>query len=110
MSGVFALAKIFTIQKINTIIVDMETRMEKYRKYREEIRHMAEESFPQIKAKLSSSPQKMELEDDAPVGKNSPYYLYAKRLRKRTLILLGVFALFVVGFIVRFFLLQGRKA
>ncbi len=87
----------------------METRMEKYRKYREEIRHMAEESFPQAKAKLSASPQKVELEDDAPLGKNSPYYLYAKRLRKRTLILLGTFALLIVGFIVWFFLLQGRK-
>ncbi len=84
--------------------------MEKYQKYREEIRHMAEESFPQAKAKLSAPPQMAGLEDDGPVGKNSPYYLYAKRLRKRTLILLGAFVLFVVGFIVWFFLLQGRKA
>lgn len=88
----------------------METRMEKYQKYREEIRHMAEESFPQAKANLSASPRVAGLEDDGPVGKNSPYYLYAKRLRKRTLILLGVSVLFAVGFIVWFFLLQGRKA
>ena len=84
--------------------------MEKYRKYREEIRHMAEESFPQAKGKLSVSSSEIELDNDAPVGKNSPYYLYAKRLRKRTLILLVIFALFIVGFIVWFFLLQGRKA
>ncbi len=88
----------------------METRMEKYQKYRDEIRHMAEESFPQAKAKLSSSPQKMEIESESPAGKNSPYYLYARRLRKRTLILLGLFALCIIGFIVWFFLLQGRKA
>lgn len=80
--------------------------MERYRKYREEIRNTADESFPQ--AKGPSSLKRMDL-DDSPSGKNSPYHLYAKRLRKRTLILLGLFALFIVGFIVWFFLLQGRK-
>ncbi len=84
--------------------------MEKYRKYREEIRHMADESFPQAKAALSNPSPEIGLENEAPIGKNSPYYLYAKRLRKRTLILLGLFALLLVGFIVWFFLLQGRKA
>ncbi len=85
----------------------METRMERYRKYRDEIRNMADESFPQAK-KTPSFPEQPELDSD-PSGKNSPYYLYAKRLRKRTLILLGLFLLCVVGFIVWFFLLQGRK-
>ena len=81
--------------------------MERYRKYRDEIRNMAEESFPQAKSG-SPLPKGMEFDSD-PAGKNSPYHLYAKRLRKRTLILLGLFLLCAVGFIVWFFLLQGRK-
>ena len=87
----------------------METRMEKYRKYRDDIRHMADESFPQAKGKPSLLVSEEALKDDGPSGKNSPYYLYAKRLRKRTLILLCLFLLAAVGFVVWFFLLQGRK-
>ena len=95
----------------------METRMEKYRKFRDEIRHMADECFPQAE----ENPQLKELESRAPGAfvqqaiasqssdKNSPYRLYAKRIRKRNLVLLGFFLAALVGFIVWFLLLQGRK-
>ena len=89
----------------------METRMEKYRKFREEIRLMADESFPQSEGRVkTSSPSDALSEMSSVDGKNSPYHLYAKRLRKRTLIVLGLFFLALIGFAVWFFLLQGRKA
>ncbi|HBS02289.1 MAG TPA: hypothetical protein DEA63_00230 [Firmicutes bacterium] len=95
----------------------METRMEKYRKFRDEIRHMADECFPQAE----ENPQLKELGTKAPGAfvqqaiaskmsdKTSPYRLYAKRIRRRNLILFGFFVVALVGFIVWFLLLQGRK-
>lgn len=84
--------------------------MEKYKKYREEIALMADESFPQFKGKTSFLNEGNAAMDDGSLPKkSSPYYLYAKRLRKRPVILLIVFLLFVVGFAVWFYFLQGRK-
>ena len=92
--------------------------MGKYRKFREEIRHMADECFP----KAEESQELKDLSSTTPGAyvrqaidahsskKKSPYALYAKRLRNRTLIVLGVFLLVLIGFVGWFLLLQGRKA
>jgi hypothetical protein len=88
----------------------METRMEKYKKYREEIALMADESFPQFQGKTSFLNEKDGvMGGDSLPKKCSPYYLYAKRLRKRPIILLIIFLLFAIGFAVWFNFLQGRK-
>ncbi len=92
--------------------------MERYKKWRDQIRHMSDAQFPQAEenedfVKMNqTSPQQYVNEELSPkgLGKKSPYLLYRKHLRKRTLIVAGVFVLALIGFVVWFILLQGRKA
>lgn len=92
--------------------------MEKYRKFRDEIRHMADECFPkaeesqELKELASTTPGAYVRQAiDAPSSaKKSPYRLYAKRIRRRYFIVLAIFLVVLIGFVVWFLLLQGRKA
>lgn len=92
--------------------------MERYKKLRNQIRHMSDAQFPQAEenadfAKMNqTSPQQYVAEDLSPkaLGKKSPYLLYKKRLWKRTLVVAGFFVLALIGFAVWFVLLQGREA
>ncbi len=94
----------------------METRMERYAKYREQIRRMAPMDFPSAdsrgKARESIDPEfSMPYDDEGfeEVAHNGPYLLYLSR-RKRWLVIKIVLLLLAIGgFVLWWFLLQGRK-
>ena len=111
----------------------METRKEKYRKYREEIIHMADEFFPSASEKryaISAADEKIlgtarragnaisfgdMLHSDVEINDQffsektlSPYAAYRERRRKGVILKLIALALVVIGLIVWYFLIQGR--
>lgn len=97
----------------------METRMERYAKYRDQIRRMPPEQFQSKKvaksdldaAKDAVAPE-LSITDggNGKTGRNSaPYSLYLKR-RKRWLVVKIVALVLAVGaFVLWWFLLQGRR-
>ena len=97
----------------------METRMERYAKYREQIKHMAPEQFvsaKDAKAKGDETDEpivNLSLADEVANAENKantgPYSLYLKRRRRFLIVKIVALVLVVVAFIVWWFLLQGRK-
>ncbi len=93
--------------------------MERFAKYRDQIRHMPDAKFAKKNAKVSDGDPLIEgpsPDVDAFLGEegddkrsDGPYALYAKRRRTILLVKLIVVALAVAGFVVWWFLLQGRK-
>ena len=111
----------------------METRKEKYRKYREEIIHMADEFFPSASSKryrISEADQKIlgtakragsaisfgdmlhsEIESNSDFGSEktvSPYDAYLRRKRKALLFKFAALFLAAAGLIVWYFIIRGR--
>ena len=98
----------------------METRMERYAKYRESIKRMAPDQFPPRKSEpINSSSSDNEdfpvptyeslMEEGKENARTGPYSLYLKRRRRNLAIKLIVLVLVAAGFLVWWFLLQGRK-
>lgn len=92
----------------------METRMERYRKYRYEIRHMADDAFPQSNAGSGGlngqNPGDVLRKDLSSSDLKSPYPLYRKRILKRYLILSIAFLVTLIVFLVWFFAMQSRSS
>ncbi len=100
----------------------METRMERYAKYRESIKRMAPEEFEPRKIDSSAEAAVKDatlpdlsfsydaaLQEEGSHNRTGPYSLYLKR-RKRWLLIKAICLLVVATiFIVWWFLLQGRK-
>lgn len=98
----------------------METRMERYAKYREQIRRMPEDQF----AKQQDHKAQADSEEPSPIEKveelagidqptskpQGPYALYLKGRRRFLALKLVLFVLVLAAFIVWWFLMQGRKA
>lgn len=97
----------------------METRTERYTRYRERIKNMSDMEFPRtqegrdsfsaMEAKLSGSAISMPGDPVQNYGlSNSPYLLYLKKQRK-IFVLKVIFALLVIGGLVAWYILmQGR--
>ena len=93
--------------------------MERYAKYRAQIKRMAPDQFASKKvtpedeeaAKESSSMASVISTDDGLVGNGNtgPYSLYLKRRKRLFLIKIILFVVVVAAFVVWWFLLQGRK-
>ena len=100
----------------------METRMERYAKYRESIKRMAPEEFAPRKSGMAKPKTTNEiaapefdfsfdplLENGGEKTNSGPYSLYIKK-RKRWLIIKLVCLVVVAGaFVAWWFLMQGRK-
>lgn len=92
--------------------------MERYFKYREQIKRMAPEEFSSKKvekedadsAKEATLPNFVTTTDDGEKTKSSPYYLYLRKRKRWFVIKLVALGLVVAAFIVWWFLMQGRKA
>ena len=91
--------------------------MERYFKYREQIKRMAPEEFSSKKvekedaesAKEATLPNFTTSMDEGGKAKSSPYYLYLRKRKRWFVIKLIALGLVVAGFIVWWFLMQGRK-
>lgn len=91
-------------------MMSMETRMERYASYREKIRRMPADTFPQAK----DAPNEKEKSDEPIIppssGQNPFYSLYAKRKRRYYWIVGSFFLVVVACFIVFYFLyIHGRS-
>lgn len=92
--------------------------MERYARYREQIKRMAPEQFAAAKGKSVPTPADSE-DFSTPFGDlvasaesrshSAPYMLYLKRRRRFLVAKFVALGIVVVGFIVWWFLLQGRK-
>ncbi len=90
----------------------METRKERYSKYREQIRHMREEDFPKGK-RTSHSENASGSQDNAAVVSQQPssmlpYDLYLNHRHKMVALKIIAFAIAVAAFVVWWILMQGR--
>lgn len=87
----------------------METRKERYAKYREQIRHMRDGEFPK-----ASTGEDVSAASNATVtvsessGDMMPYALYLRHRRKMLAFKVLAFVLATSGFVVWWFLMQGR--
>ncbi len=90
-------------------IVLMETRKERYAKYREQIRHMRDGEFPKPSSEEGVSNAS---NGGATVSEQSgammPYALYLRHRRRMLAFKVFAFVLAVAGFVVWWFLMQGR--
>ena len=93
-------------------MLGMETRMERYAKYREQIRRMPESDFP----RPADSSANADDREDAPIGEeeerrgaSAPYRLYLNHRRNWFLVKVGLLVVAVGLFILWWFLMQGRK-
>ena len=91
----------------------METRMERYAKYRAEIRRMTPEQFAAIKEGASNASEPQDNFSYKPLEEshtdNSPYRLYLAHRNRFLWVKILALVLVVAGFIVWWFLMQGRK-
>ena len=92
----------------------METRKERYSKYREQIRHMREEDFPKgghvdaegSTAEASAAHNPAEVSDQSSIL--SPYDLYLRHRYKMLAVKVVALVLTIAGFVVWWVLMQGR--
>ena len=92
--------------------------MERYAKYREQIKRMAPEQFSSKKveqedvdsAKEATIPSFTSTTDGQSKSKSGPYYLYLRRRKRWFAVKVIALVLVVAAFVVWWFLLQGRKA
>ena len=97
-------------------MMDVETRKERYSKYREQIRHMREEEFPKagrVAEGESASVEAVASDGGAVLSQSQPssmlpYELYLHHRYKMLAVKIIAFALTVVGFVVWWLLMQGR--
>lgn len=90
--------------------------MERYAKYREQIKRMAPDEFSSKKveqedldsAKEATLPS-FSTQEEGTKTKSGPYYLYLQRRKRWFVVKVVCFALVVAAFLVWWFLLQGRK-
>ena len=106
--------------RLYATIKAMETRMERYAKYREQIKRMSPDEFTPKKVnkdemesvKDAVAPELSFAYDEQPsdTGRNSaPYSLYLKKRKRWLVVKIIALALAIAGFIVWWFLMQGRK-
>ena len=97
----------------------METRSERYTRYRERIKNMSDMEFPRTKesldsfsameAKLSGSAISMPGDSVRSYGlNNSPYRLYLRKQRIYTVLKVIVALLAIGGLVAWYLLMQGR--
>ena len=92
--------------------------MERYFKYREQIKRMAPEEFSAKKTekedlesvKDATIPGFVSTSDDGEKTKSSPYFLYLRKRKRWFVVKLVALALVVAAFVVWWILMQGRKA
>lgn len=90
----------------------METRRERYAKYREQIRHMREDDFPKKgnassdSTDLSAAPVPAEVSEQSSVV--SPYALYLQHRHKMLAVKIVALVLTIAAFAVWWILMQGR--
>ncbi len=90
----------------------METRKERYSKYREQIRHMREEDFPKKGAAEAAESDSgttfvpTEVSDQSSVI--SPYALYLRHRHRMLAVKIVALVLVIAGFAVWWILMQGR--
>lgn len=100
----------------------METRMERFAKYRESIRRMAPEEFAAHKVGNKEAEAVNEavlpdfstnfdggIQSDEGTTTSGPYSLYLKRRKRWLVVKLVCFAVVAAIFVVWWFLMQGRK-
>ena len=89
----------------------METRKERYAKYREQIATMPDEQFRQSPSPLSSGDEFFSDEGGLPSsnGPRGPYSAYLRHRRISLWIKLGLFGLAIIGFVLWYFLLIARS-
>lgn len=102
-------------------MVNMETRMERYAKYREQIKRMPASGFPSRQASSDNPESTAKQVPEQPafsyeeegfangLSKNSPYSIYARKKRINFLIKILVTAFIIGLFVAWWFLLQGRR-
>ncbi len=87
--------------------------MERYARYREQIRRMPESDFPRQGVSASNEPEETEV--GAPSlkergeGQTSPYSLYLHQRRVWFIVKVALLVVAVALFILWWFLMQGRK-
>ena len=88
----------------------METRKERYSKYREQIRHMREGEFPKVDNGATSVAAEGGDVPSVPnqLGTILPYELYLRHRRKMLVFKVLALALVIAGFVVWWFLMQRR--
>ena len=96
----------------------METRAERYTRYRERIKNMSEMEFPKTKegkksfsemeARLSGSAISLSGETPNYGLNNAPYRIYLKKRRRIFLLKVIVSLLLIAGLVVWYLLMQGR--
>ena len=92
----------------------METRMERYAKYREEIRRMPPEEFPSstnedgTAAAKPSSPIPFEEEGESE-SSGTPFMIYLSKRKFWFAVKVGLLILVIIAFVIWWVLLQGRK-
>ena len=91
----------------------METRRERYSKYREQIRHMREEDFPkggnpnaESNAEAGASLGSADVSEQSSVI--SPYGLYLRHRHRMLAFKVVALVLTIAGFVVWWVLMQGR--
>ena len=91
-------------------MVAMETRKERYSKYREQIRHMREGEFPKVDNGTTSVAAEGGDVPSVPnqLGTILPYELYLRHRRKMLVFKVLALALVIAGFVVWWFLMQRR--
>lgn len=91
-------------------MVAMETRKERYSKYREQIRHMREGEFPKVDNGAASVATEGGDVSSVPnqLGTILPYELYLRHRRKMLVFKVLALALAIAGFVVWWFLMQRR--
>lgn len=91
--------------------------MERYAKYREQIKRMAPEQFSSKKveqedldsAKEATIPSFASAADEQRKSKSGPYYLYLRKRKRWFVIKVIALVIVVAAFVTWWFLLQGRK-
>ena len=110
----FGLSRAFAFRSgaLSIRIYAMETRMERYAKYREQIRHMREEDFPKKGNADNTSSDSVATFAPAEVSEQSaivsPYGLYLRHRHKMLAVKIVALALVIAAFAVWWILMQGR--
>ncbi len=109
---VYSRAFTFRSGALSIRMIGMETRRERYAKYREQIRHMREEDFPKggnagaTSAEASATIGPAEISDQS--SAMLPYDLYLRHRYKTLAIKIIALVLTIAAFIVWWVLMQGR--
>jgi len=96
-------------------MVAMETRMERYSKYREQIRRMTPEQFAALNSEDGAAPAKSPAlpipfeEEGAGKSGSAPYLLYLSRRKLWFAIKVALLILTIAAFVVWWTIMQGGR-